>query len=94
MAETPAERRAHARAIREEAIDIAEDENLPLHESNDDENSQRDFVAAFSKGLPHNSFGLSRPGEVDPGAYKKLLDAVQSLVETKVLGLSAGVCRR
>lgn len=78
MAETPAQRKAHAHDVRHQAAHIADGEPLPNHVNNGDEYSQRDFIAAFSKGLPHNTLGPPRPGEVLPSAYQKLLDAVHS----------------
>jgi hypothetical protein len=40
---------------------------------NGDETRYPDFRASFTKTLPHNEFG-----EVDPGAYQRLLDALES----------------
>ena len=41
--------------------------------ANGDEDSVPDFVACFTKGLPHNQFG-----GVEPAAYKSLLHAIKS----------------
>lgn len=66
-------RRAHARAIRRNAAEIAANRSHPTQVDNGDEFNQRDFIAAYSKGLPHDS-----TGEVNPTAYHSLLRAVQS----------------
>lgn len=66
-------RRAHARATRRNAAEIAANRSHPTQVDNGDEFNQRDFIAAYSKGLPHDS-----AGEVNPTAYHSLLRAVQS----------------
>jgi hypothetical protein len=43
----------------------------PFHATNGDETSLPNFIAQFSKGLPHSALG-----EVDPAAYRALLAAL------------------
>jgi hypothetical protein len=45
---------------------------IPSHITNRDEQTYSNFIGNFSKGLPHN-----RIGEVDPKAYRLLLNAVR-----------------
>jgi membrane-associated phospholipid phosphatase len=67
------QRREHAFKVRHEMA--LANKKLPLaqHANNGDEKALPDFIASFSKGLPHNSVG-----EVDPGAYHSLLTALES----------------
>jgi len=68
-----AARQAAARALREEAA--VTQSRLPMLDpiSNGDETALPNFIASFSKGLPH-----SQLGEVDPAAYEAMLAAIAS----------------
>jgi hypothetical protein len=46
---------------------------LPNHPCNGDENLYPTKIGNYSKGLPHNSYG-----EVDPGAYRSLIHALET----------------
>jgi hypothetical protein len=67
------ERLAHAFSLRREAALRDREAGLPAHPTNGDESRYRSRIGNFSKGLPHNSLG-----EVDPHAYRSLLEAVNS----------------
>lgn len=75
----PLTRRTLARKIREEAAEIAFLRPHPDHPNNGEESDYRgtdnklNYIANFSKGLPHNDVG-----EVDPKAYRSLLKALTS----------------
>lgn len=77
--QTPAERQATASLKRQEAAQIAFARPLPAHINNGEEEDYRNdsgcpnFIANFSKGLPHNYLG-----EVDPTAYYTLITALKS----------------
>lgn len=57
-------------------VEAAKDElqrGVIFHQTNGDEERYPDFIGNFSKTLPHNSLG-----EVDPAAYRALLDALET----------------
>ena len=64
------QRRNKAYKVRHEAALYQKNLPLPKHPDNGEEKDYP-YLANFSKGLPHNNFG-----EVDPDAYKSLLDAL------------------
>ncbi len=68
--QTAEKRRAEARKVRREMAQLAFQRSLPKHPDNGEEKDYP-FVANFSKGLPHNGLG-----EVDPGAYESLREAL------------------
>ncbi len=73
----PLSRRTLARKVREEAAEIAFLRPHPEQLNNGEESAYRNsdnqlnYIANYSKGLPHNHLG-----EVDPKAYKALLKAL------------------
>jgi hypothetical protein len=68
-----ADRRETAFQIRVKTAQAHRRQRLVLHTANGDETRYPNRIGNHSKGLPHNSFG-----EVDPGAYDGLLQAVRS----------------
>jgi hypothetical protein len=80
-----ATRRSAALALRQEAAQIAFHRPHPRHFANGEESSYRSpnpppppldhlsYIANYSKGLPHDGLG-----EVDPSAYRALLNALAS----------------
>ena len=74
-AQTPPgqDRRARGLQIREQAARYEFRQRFPEAQSNGDEARYRPGLANFSKGLPHNKLG-----EVDPEAYRQLLQAIKS----------------
>lgn len=64
---------AQARAVRFEAANQQALRPLPEHLANGDEQRHPDFIANFTKGLPHDS-----RGHVLPKAYAALLNAVRT----------------
>jgi hypothetical protein len=66
-------RRTRALEIREKAALFQLQRDFPVPRNNGDEGRYSDGVASFSKALPHNQLG-----EVDPNAYRKLLQAINS----------------
>lgn len=69
----PQRRRALALQIRNQAARTASETPLPDHPTNGDERLYPNYIAGFSKGLPHDAHG-----EVDPKAYRKMLAALAS----------------
>jgi hypothetical protein len=69
---SPKERRRKAFELRRDAAVYQRDQPLLSHITNGDENIGN-FVAVFSKTLPHNHLG-----EVDPAAYRDYLRALDS----------------
>jgi hypothetical protein len=75
----PLSRRTLARKVRDEAAEIAFLRPHSDHLNNGEESEYRNpdnqlnYIANFSKGLPHNELG-----EVDPKAYRSLLKALTS----------------
>ncbi len=75
---TATERRTRAIKIRDDATQQALGKAFPDHPTNGDEdeitvNGAPTYIANYSKGLPHNEYG-----EVDPAAYRVMLDALAS----------------
>lgn len=66
------ERRKRSRQIRRDMADLAFHRPLPRIEANREEHDYP-YLASFSKGLPHDALG-----EVDPQAFRALLDALKS----------------
>jgi hypothetical protein len=66
-------KKARALEIREKAANFQLNRNFPESRSNGDEERYPAGWANFSKALPHNKLG-----EVDPDAYRKLLQAINS----------------
>jgi hypothetical protein len=64
---------AQAREVRIEAANQQARRPLPRHLANGDEQRHPDFIANFTKGLPHDSHG-----HVEPGAYAALLQALRT----------------
>ncbi len=69
----PQARAAHALKTRRACALQQSRRPLPKHVSNGDENLFPSRAANFTKGLPHTQFG-----EVEPGAYETLLEALAS----------------
>ncbi|KZL49887.1 phosphoesterase [Nodularia spumigena CENA596] len=73
------QRQTSSRKIRQEAAQIAFNRGISDHVCNGEEqeylgaDGTPNYIANFSKGLPHNQLG-----EVDPKAYKSLLKALES----------------
>lgn len=59
--------------IRKEAAQNERSLPLPSHPNNHDEDDYPSFIGNFSKGLPHDDLG-----EVEKGAYKLLLKAIET----------------
>jgi hypothetical protein len=82
------ERRSKGRNIRNDARDRDYPSSAPNYSDNGEEDDYRDapsdderksnFIANYSKSLPHHSESDVKAGEVIQNAYKKLLDAVDS----------------
>jgi hypothetical protein len=74
-----AARRGAAITLRNSTTGVAFSRPLPHHPTNGDEESlmspdgKPSYIGNYTKGLPHNQFG-----EVDPAAYKLLLEALES----------------
>ena len=66
-------RRDQAYKIRLNAAVFEKEQALALHPDNGDEKLFESKIGSYSKGLPHNEVG-----EVDPNAYRQLLDALSS----------------
>jgi hypothetical protein len=66
-------RRARALEIREQAALYQLGQEFPVPQTNGDEEQYPAGVANYSKALPHNALG-----EVDPHAYRQLLQAINS----------------
>src|SRR5215210_5606012 len=75
----PLSRRRLAGTIREEAADVAFLRQHPNHRNNGEEAdySNRNYIANYSKGLPHFTAGPNI-GEVMPQDYNLLLRALTS----------------
>lgn len=70
----PHERAQVAARIKNTNADFQEDKPIPIHGNNGDEENLPGFVGSFHKGLPTiNNFG-----EVDPKAYRTMLQALRS----------------
>jgi len=69
------ERRLSARAVREQAAELAARQHHPEHANNNDEVNypDRPFIGSYSKGLRHDSLG-----DPDPISYGSLLRALES----------------
>src|SRR4051794_31712083 len=67
---TMSDRRRRALDLRISAAETEAARQIPAHVNNGEE-TDYPFLANYSKGLPHNEFG-----EVEPGAYRRLLRAV------------------
>ena len=66
-------RRAEALDIRWQAARDQLDQEFPEPQTNGDEEQYPAGIANYSKALPHNALG-----EVDPNAYRQLLQAIRS----------------
>ena len=71
--QSPGERAETSFDIRLRAAEFERERALPLHKNNGDEANFPDRIGNYSKGLPHDKFGV-----VNPGAYAKLMTAVTS----------------
>ncbi len=69
--QSPTDRAYTARQIREQAAAFEQAKSLPKHRSNGDEERYEHKFGSYSKGLPHNNFGV-----VDPIAYRAFHKAV------------------
>jgi hypothetical protein len=69
----PGSRRARALEIRQEAALQQLGQEFPALQTNGDEAQYPPGIANYSKALPHNALG-----EVDPSAYRQLLQAIRS----------------
>ena len=69
--QSPHERANTSQQIREQAAAFERAKTLPAHNDNGDEFLYDEKYGNFSKGLPHNKFGV-----VHPGAYRALHRAV------------------
>ncbi|HYE35374.1 vanadium-dependent haloperoxidase [Methylocaldum sp.] len=86
---TPNDRLAQARAVREAAALYHFDQGMPVHENNGDEDEFPNYIANYSKGLPHNHFG-----EVDGPAYNALMNAIGVGTETAFNAVPLGGSRK
>jgi membrane-associated phospholipid phosphatase len=66
-------RRDQAYKIRLNAAVYEKEQALALHPDNGDEKLFESKIGSYSKGLPHNEVG-----EVDPNAYRQLMEALSS----------------
>lgn len=66
-------RRVQVHALHLAAARQVAHQSFPSHPTNGEEEAYPNFIASYSKGLPHNSLG-----EVDPAAYRALLQALAS----------------
>jgi hypothetical protein len=66
----------------EEIRDRAKRNDVPnkeiCHKNNNEENEYSNYIASYSKALPHFDINNARAGEVNENAYKKLLKATRS----------------
>lgn len=82
--------------IREEAGDLARDRKSHNHPTNGEENDyknsndRRNFIANYSKGLPHHPINHANAGEVIRQEYIKLLDALESEKQNDFNKISLG----
>ena len=83
--------------IREEAADLARDRKSQNHPTNGEEddhknsNGHRNFIANYSKALPHHPINHANAGEVIRDEYVKLLDALESGKQNDFNKISIGV---
>lgn len=88
-------RRTESYKIRREAAKLAYERAYPDHLNNGEETAYRNaanqlnYIANFSKGLPHNSVG-----EVDPVAYRTMVRALTNGSAEAFEGLTLGVGRK
>jgi hypothetical protein len=66
-----ASRRSQVYAMHLAAASQVAHQSFPSHPTNGEEEAYPHFIASYSKGLPHNSLG-----EVDPNAYRAMLQAL------------------
>ena len=78
-------RQSEGKRIRNEARDRDYPNRFPLNRNNGEEEdaehnrkNYRNYIANYSKSLPHYDINNNNAGEVKPDAYKKLLHAVDS----------------
>ena len=71
------------------AAKVAEKRTQPDHPNNGEEKLYANRIASYSKGLPHNHLG-----EVDPNAYKALLQAMASGSNADFESIPLGLGRR
>jgi hypothetical protein len=83
---SPTNRRADARRLRQEAAEAEFLEPLPLHANNGDEARYPNKIGNSTKGLAHDS----HTGEVITSAYDALLDALRSGDPTDFEALATG----
>ena len=87
---SPAEpRRLRAYDLRVKAAFAAASARLPRRDGNTDETRVPAFLAMFSKGLPHDAFGL-----VDPEAYRALARAAAGGPDARFEDVPLGGTRR
>src|SRR6266550_6086334 len=83
------QRTKQAEKIRVDAAKLAEKRTQPDHPNNGEEKLYANRIASYSKGLPHNHLG-----EVDPNAYKALLQAMASGLNADFESIPLGLGRR
>ncbi|HYT33207.1 MAG TPA: hypothetical protein VEO37_11470, partial [Thermoanaerobaculia bacterium] len=83
------QRTKQAEKIRVDAAKLAEKRTQPDHPNNGEEKLYANRIASYSKGLPHNHLG-----EVDPNAYKALLQAMASGSNADFESIPLGLGRR
>jgi hypothetical protein len=83
------QRSKQAEQIRVDAAKLAEKRPQPDHPDNGEEKLYANRIASYSKGLPHNHLG-----EVDPNAYKALLQAMASGSNADFESIPLGLGRR
>lgn len=81
---------AKALAIRHETANKQFEGSATVnHRPNDDESQHANYVACFTKALPHDA-----EGRVDGAAYRKLIDAVNSGLEAEFASIPMGGARK
>lgn len=79
------QRQQAALKIRQDAAVAESHQPVATHTTNGDETSLPAFIGSFAKGLPH-----SQNGEVVPGAYQSLLDALSTGTVSALEGIERG----
>src|SRR5258708_1513368 len=82
---TPTQRAKTAEEIRVKAAAFQRAQPLPSHLSNGDEDLYEQKYGSYSKGLPHDNFGV-----VAPAAYRSFMKAVASGLPQDFQGITLG----
>jgi membrane-associated phospholipid phosphatase len=81
----PNSRSEHALRLREAAARYQSQQQQASHPTNGDESSLPNYIANFTKGLPHTQIG-----EVQTSAYQSLLAALETGTETAMENIQRG----